>query len=139
MSRIQTREIPARVLRAVPINMKYDLYGLGYKPNPKNCNKMMKLRRKKRIASLVGMLVEGEHMVFLHIGETFYSVGVQHNDIKPSGAAILEGFEKLSINVIEGLNVKEEDVRAMVRPMSSGATPRNWSATDIPTIFHLSL
>ena len=60
------------------------------------------------IDSLVGTSVEGEHMVFLHIFETFYSAGVQYNDIKPSGAASLERFEKLSFNAIEGINVKEE-------------------------------
>ena len=82
------------------------------------------LRREKRIASLVGALVEGEHMVFPHICETFYSVEMQNNDIKPSGAASLEEFEKLSINAIEGIDVKKEDVRAMVHPMLSEA-PRN--------------
>ena len=64
--------------------MKYNRYGLGYKPNAKNHNKMMKLRREKRIASLVGASVEWEHMVFPHIRETFYSAGMQYNDIKPS-------------------------------------------------------
>ena len=63
---------------------------------------------------------------------------MQHNDIKPSGAASLEGFEKMSVNAIEGINVKEEDVRAMVRPMSSGATSWNWTATNILTVFQFS-
>ena len=99
---------------------------------------MMKLKRDKRIASLMGASIQREHMVFPHIRETFYSTGVQHNDIKPSGVASLEGFEKLAINGIEGINVKEEDVRAIVCLISSGATPRNWTATNIPTIFQLS-
>ena len=47
-------------------------------------------------------------------------------------------IKNLSVNAIEGMDVKGEDVRAMVCPMSSGATPKNWIATDIPTIFHLS-
>ena len=122
-------------LKAVPIIIKYDCYVLGYKPDAKSHNKMMKLRREKRIDSLVGASIEGEHMVFPHIRETFYSVEMQHNDIKPSGAASLEEFEKLSVNAIEGINMKEEDVRAMMRPMSSGVIPRNWSATYILTIF----
>ena len=86
---------------------------------------MVKLRREKRITSLLGTSVEGQHMVFPHIRETLYSARVQHNDIKPSGAANLEGFEKLSVNAIEGINVKEKDVRAMMCPMSSRTTPRN--------------
>ena len=73
----------------------------------------------------MGASLVGEPMVFPHICETFFSIGVQHNDIKPNGAASLEEFEKLSINDIEGINVKEEDVRTMVRPMPSGVTPRN--------------
>ena len=125
-------------LRAVPIIIKYDCYVLGYKPDAKSHNKMMKLRREKRIDSLVGASIEGEHMVFPHIRETFYSVKMQHNDIKPSGATSLEEFGKLSVNAIEGINVKEEDVRAMVCPMSSRVTPRNWIAIDIPTVFPLS-
>ena len=92
---------------------------------------------EKRIASLVGASVEGEHMVFPHIRETFYSVGMQHNDIKPSRTASLKEFGKLSFNAIEGIDVKEEDVRAMVHPMPSGAL-RNWIVTDIPIVFHLS-
>ena len=68
---------------------------------------------------------------------TFYSIGVQHNDIKPSGVASLEEFEKLLVNVIEGINVKEDDVRALGHPMSSGLTQRNWTAINIPTVFHL--
>ena len=47
--------------RVMPVIMKYDRYGLGYKPNAKIHNKMMKLRREKRIASLVSALVQGEH------------------------------------------------------------------------------
>ena len=94
-------------------------------------------KREKRIASLVGVIVEGEHMVFHHIRETFYSIEMQHNDIKPSGAASLKEFEKLSINAIKGIDVKEEYVIAMVRPILSGAL-RNWTATTIPTVFHLS-
>ena len=96
---------------------------------------MMKLKREKKIASLGGSSVGGEHTVFPHICETFYSVGVQHNDIKPSEATSLGEFEKLAVNAIEGMNVKKEDFRAMVRPMSSETTPRNWIATDIPTVF----
>ena len=119
----------------VPVIMKYDRYRLGYKPNAKSHNKMMKLRREKRIASPVDALVEGKHMVFSHIRETFYSARVQHNDIIPSGATSLEGFEKLSVNAIEGIHVKEEDVKAMVCPMSFGAMPKNWTATHIPIVF----
>ena len=94
--------------------------------------------REKKIANLIGAIAKGEHMVFPHLRETFHSVGVQHDNIKPSGTAFLEKFEKLSINVIEGVVMKGEDIKAMVRPMSSGAVPRNWTATNIPTIFHLS-
>ena len=90
------------------------------------------------IDSLVGTSVEGEHMVFLHICEIFYSARMQHNDIKPSRAASLEELEKLFGNAIEGINVKEDDVRAMVHPITSGTVPKNWTAIDIPTIFQLS-
>ena len=118
--------------------MKYDHYGLRYKPNAKSPNKMMKMRKEKRIASLVGASVEWEHMVFPHIRETFYSARMQHNDIKPNGAASLEELEKLFVNAIEGINVTIEDVRAMVRQMSSKVTSRNWTTTDIPIVFHIS-
>ena len=72
-------------------------------------------------------------MVFPQIRET-YSIGVKHNEIKPSGAASLKGFEKF-VNVIEGINVKDEDIRVIVCPMASGTTPRNWTAIDIPNVF----
>ena len=113
----------------MPVIIKHDHYGLGYKLDDKT--------KKKRIASLVGVLVEREHMVFPHIRETFYSARVQNNDIKPSGVASLKEFENLSINAIEGIDVKEEDVRAVVSPISSRAL-KNWAATNIPTVFHLS-
>ena len=93
---------------------------------------------EKRIPSLVGMIVEGEHMVFPQIRETFYSAGVEHDNIRPSGTAILEKFEKLYVNFIEGMEVKSKDVRAMVRLMSPKAALRNWTATTILTIFLLS-
>ena len=54
-------------LRGVPVIMKYDHYGLGNKPNAKNRSKMMRLKREKRIVSLVGASVEREHMVFPHL------------------------------------------------------------------------
>ena len=96
------------------------------------------VRREKKIVSFVGITMEREQMVFPHLRETFHSVGVQHDDIRPSGIAILENFEKLYVNAIEDMDVKGEDVRAMVRPMSSGAAPRNWITIDIPIVFHLS-
>ena len=99
---------------------------------------MMKSRREKRIVSLMDVLVGGEYMVCPHIREIFYSASIQQNDIKPSRATSLEEFEKLSINAIEGIDVKKEDVRATVLSMPSGVTLRNWTVTDIPTVFHLS-
>ena len=96
------------------------------------------LRRENMIARLMGASVEGKHMVFPYIHETFYLVRMQHNDIKPSEAASLEGFEKLFVNAIEGINVTIEDVRAMVRPMSSKVTSRNWTTTDMLTVFQIS-
>ena len=60
------------VSKAVPIIMKQDRYGLGYKPNAKPRRKMMKMNRERRMASLEGTIVEGEHMVFPHLRETFY-------------------------------------------------------------------
>ena len=77
-------------------------------------------------------------MMFPHLRETFHSVGVQYDDIKPSGTVIWEDFERLSVNAIEGMEVKGEDVRAMVSPMLPEAAPKNWTAIDIPTVFHLS-
>ena len=97
-------------LKAVLVIMKHDRYGLGYKPDAKSHNKIVKLEREKRIASLMGALVEREHMVFPHIHEAFYSAEMQHNDIKPSGASSLKEFEKLSISAIKGIDVKEEDI-----------------------------
>ena len=94
----------------MPVIMKHDHYGLGYKPDAKSQNNIAKLKREKKIASLVGVSVEGEHMVFPHIRKTFYSARMQHNDIKPSGASSLKEFEKLSIRAIEGIDVKEEDI-----------------------------
>ena len=96
------------------------------------------LRREKRISSLVDMSIEGEHMVFPHIRETFYSIKVQNDDIKPSELAISEDFERMSIKDIEGMDVKGEDVKDMVHPMSPGASPKNWTTTTIPFVFLLS-
>ena len=70
----------------------------------------MKSRREKRIASLKGTIVEWEPMMFPHLRETFYSGGIEHDDILPKQTTMMEGFEKLTINVIEGIEVKEEEV-----------------------------
>ena len=35
-------------LKAMSVIMNYDRYGLGYKPNAKSHNKMIKLKREKR-------------------------------------------------------------------------------------------
>ena len=105
--------------------MKQDRYGLGYKPNAKARSKM---KKERKMASLVDATVKGEHMVFPHLCETFYSVGVEHDDIRPSETTVLEDFEKLTINVIEGIEVKREDARAMVHPMSPESALMNWTA-----------
>ena len=78
------------------------------------------------------------HMVFPHLRETFYSSKVEHDDIRPNETTTFKEFDKLTINAIEGIEVKGEDARAMVRPMSPRAAPKNWIATKIPTIFRLS-
>ena len=67
---------------------------------------MMRVKREKRIANLMGAIVEGEYMAFPHLLETFYSARVQYDEIRPSGIAILEDFERLAVNVIEGMEVK---------------------------------
>ena len=90
------------------------------------------------MASLKGTIVEGEHMVFPHLRETFYWARVEYDDIRLNETTVLEGLEKLTINVMEGIEVKREDIRAMVCPQSSSAAPMNWTVTKIPTIFSLS-
>ena len=58
------------------------------------------------MASLKGATVEREPMVFSHIHETFYSAGVEYDNIQPKQTAIMKEFEKLTINVIEGIEMK---------------------------------
>ena len=84
--------------------MKQDLYGLGYKLNAKVRRKM---KRERTMANLEGAIVEGEHMVFLQLHETFYSAGVEYDDIRPSETTVLRGFEELIINVVEGIEMKK--------------------------------
>ena len=102
-----------------------------------NATFVEELKREKRIANLEGASIEGEHTVFPHICET-YLVGVQHDNIRPSETVVLEDFTKLFVNTIEGMEMKGEDVRAIVRPISSGVAPRNWTAINIPIVFHPS-
>ena len=86
------------------------------------------VRREKKIVSFVGITMEREQMVFPHLRETFYSAGVQYDDIRLSGTTILEKIDKLSINAIERMEVKGEDVRAMVCLMSSN---NEWCAMEV--------
>ena len=109
--------------KAVPVVMKKDHYRLGYKPDGKEMKKQMKNHKEKKMASLKGTTVEGEPMVFFHLRETFYSVGIEHDDIQPKPIAMMEDFEKLKINTIEGNEVKREHVRVMVCPQASGSAP----------------
>ena len=50
----------------------------------------------------------------------------------------MKSLKKLTINVIEGIKVKREDVRAIVCPQSPGTAPMNWTAIEILAIslFH---
>ena len=86
----------------------------------------------------MGATVEGEHMVFVHLCETFNLAGMEHNDIRPNGTAILEEFEKMTVNGIEGVEEIVEDVRAMVRPMSLESAPANWTTMTIPAVIPFS-
>ena len=90
----------------MPMIMKQNCYGLGYKPNAKARSQMMKRKKERRMANLVGATVEREHMVFPHLHETFYLARVEHDDIRPSETTVLKDFEKLTINAIEGIKVK---------------------------------
>ena len=76
-------------------------------------------------------------MVFPHLYETFYSTGVEHDNIRPSETTISKEFEKMTINAIEGVEVKREDITAIVHLMSPGATPKNWTTKDISIVFLL--
>ena len=66
----------------------------------------MKNQKGRKVTSLKGTIVEGEHIVFPHLCETFYSVGIEHDDILPKQTAMMENFERLSVNAIEGIEVK---------------------------------
>ena len=61
--------------------MKQDRYRLGYKSNAKARSKMMKMKRERKMASLMGAIVEEEHIVSPHVHETFYSVGVEYDSV----------------------------------------------------------
>ena len=99
---------------------------------------MMKMKRERKMASLEGVIVEVEHMVFPHLRETFYLVGVEHDDIRPSETVVLKDFEKLTIIAIEGIKVKGGDTRAIVRSQSPRVAPINWTTITIPIVFSLS-
>ena len=43
----------------------------------------------------------------------------------------MEDFEKLTINAIEGIEMKREDARAMVPPHSPKVAPMNWTTIEI--------
>ena len=73
-----------RTSKAMSVVMKQDYYGLGYKPDAKEKRKMMISRREKRMSSLKGATVEREPMVFPYLRETFYSVGIEHDEIRQS-------------------------------------------------------
>ena len=60
------------------------------------------------MASLVGTTAKGEHKVFPHLRKTFYLTEVEHDDIKPREADVLKDFEKLTINAIKGIEVKQK-------------------------------
>ena len=60
----------------MPVIMKQECYGLGYKPDGKERKKQMKNWRDKKMVSLKGAIAEGEPMVFPHLRETFHSAGV---------------------------------------------------------------
>ena len=62
----------------VLVVIKQDHYGLGYKLDAKEISKM-KIQREKRMASLKGVTVEGELMVFPYLRKTFYLARVEHD------------------------------------------------------------
>ena len=70
----------------------------------------MKNRKDGRVVDLNGVTTKGEPMMFPHLRETFYLAGIKHDDIWPKHTVMVEDFEKLTINAIEGDEVKGEDV-----------------------------
>ena len=105
---------------AMPVIMKQDTYGLGYKLDGKERNKKVKNKREERMASLKGDRMEGEPMSFPYLRETFRSAGIEHDDIQPRQTALIERFKKLTINAIEDKEMKGDDIRALVRPHPLG-------------------
>ena len=57
-----------------------------------NAEFVEEVKREKKLFSLVGTIIKREHMVFFHLHETFYSIGVQYEVIGPNGTTILEKF-----------------------------------------------
>ena len=51
---------------------------------------------------------------------------------------MMEDFEKLTINAIEGNEEKGEEVRAMVCPQALGLILINWISIEIHVVFSLS-
>ena len=89
------------------------------------------------MVSLKGAIAEGEPMVFPHLREMFHSAGVEHDDIRPDQTAMVEDFEKLSVNSVDGEEVKGDDVRAMVHPKPSRSVLTNWTFTNVLfSLFH---
>ena len=95
----------------MPVIMRKDCYGLGYKPNGKERKKQVKNRIERRMASLEHREVEGEPMSFLPLRETFHLARIEHDDIQPKQTAICKIFEKLTINAIDDKEVKGEDMK----------------------------
>ena len=91
------------------------------------------------MTSLEGREVEKEPMLFPHLYETFLSIGLEHDDTQPNQTTRLEDFVALSINVAEEKDMKVEDIHALVRLHSSGYKLNNWSTTNIPIVFSISL
>ena len=94
------------MLRPITVIQKKDRFGLGYKPDKKERQKLAEEKKEKRIASFFGKERESAKMDIPPVSSSFLLAGfinpemIQGNEEEVM-VDIVETFESLSINMVE--------------------------------------
>ena len=128
------------MFRPILVIQKRNRFGLGYKPDIQGRKKFMEEKKKKRIASFFGKVVEDGKMEIPSLSYSFHSAGFINLGLTQKGEKnmtmdvdVNEAFGSLTIDMIE---VDEPETRNIgLPPFSRGQILNNWTVVELPVVF----
>ena len=123
------------MLKPIAVIHKKERFGLGYKPNRQQRQRVLEEKRQKRVVSFLGKEAESMKMDIPPLSSSFLSAGFFNPEMIQGNEEemMVKTFGSSSIDMVEVEDQKAKDTGLPL--FLRGQTLNNWTSIELPVVF----